>query len=189
MLLDEFANVGVIPHFETTISVARGRGVSLWLGIQSLSQLSARYGKENAQTILTNCGTKIALHGLDAETGKYISETLGEATVKSQRRSSTRLFGMLPSATVTVSDQENRRFLLTADEVRRIGTDQVIAVVGNLRPMLLTKRVYREPEREKAWCTGLGAAWAVMPLERIAAAPPPLPDGLRTRLLLPESSE
>jgi len=75
MLLDEFANIGTIPSFETTISLARGRGVSLWLGLQSLSQLEARYGSANARTILTNCGTKIALHGLDFETADYFSKT------------------------------------------------------------------------------------------------------------------
>ena len=49
VFLDEFANIGVIPHFETTISLARGRGVRLWLGIQSLSQLEARYGRSASQ--------------------------------------------------------------------------------------------------------------------------------------------
>lgn len=150
MLLDEFANIGVIPHFETTISVARGRGVSLWLGVQSLSQLVARYGKDNAQTILTNCSTKIALHGLDVETAKYLSETLGDGTVRSERHSRVRFFGLVPSASVTVADLETRRALLTPDEVRRIETEQAIAVVGNLRPMLLTKRFYGEPANEKA---------------------------------------
>ena len=76
LFLDEFANVGVVPHFETTISLARGRGVGIWLGIQSLSQLEARYGKANAQTILTNCATKIALCGLDVETAEYFSRCL-----------------------------------------------------------------------------------------------------------------
>ncbi len=183
MLLDEFANIGVIPHFETTISVARGRGVSLWLGVQSLSQLTARYGRENAQTILTNCGTKIALHGLDAETGKYLSETLGEATVRSKRRSATRLFGLLPSANVTVSDQESRRFLLTADEVRRIRTDQAIAVVGNLRPLLLTKQFYTEPVHEKAIAGGLGEAKALLPNTQQNILPL-MPEALKLPLLI-----
>jgi type IV secretion system protein VirD4 len=42
LFLDEFANIGVIPHFDSTISLARGRGVGVWLGVQSLSQLEQR---------------------------------------------------------------------------------------------------------------------------------------------------
>jgi type IV secretion system protein VirD4 len=59
--------VGPIPDFDTLIALARGRGISIWLGLQSLAQLEGRYGKSAAQTILTNCGTKLALPGLDFE--------------------------------------------------------------------------------------------------------------------------
>jgi len=69
MLLDEFANIGTIPNFETVISLARGRGVSMWLGIQSLGQLESRYGKANAQTIVSNCATKM---GSAHETEKIV---------------------------------------------------------------------------------------------------------------------
>ncbi len=183
MLLDEFANIGVIPHFETTISIARGRGVSLWLGVQSLSQLSARYGKDNAQTILTNCGTRIALHGLDVETAEYLSRTLGEGTVTSKRRSSLRLFGLLPSPNVTIADQETKRSLLTPDEVRRIRTKEAIAVVGNLRPWLLTKRLYTESSNEKVSAAPpLGKARGMLPAPKQEDPLPLLPEELRRPL-------
>jgi type IV secretion system protein VirD4 len=42
MMLDEFANIGTIPDFPTTISLARGRGVAISIGVQSLAQLEAR---------------------------------------------------------------------------------------------------------------------------------------------------
>ena len=185
LLLDEFANIGVIPHFETTISVVRGRGISLWLGIQSLSQLEARYGKANSQTIITNCATKIALHGLDIQTAKYLSETLGEATVSTSRQSVQRLFGLLPAPSVTVSDQQVRRSLLTPDEVRRIPADRAIVIVGNQRPLLLTKRYYAAPARTKASPTPpLGRALASLPQPALSAKsmPPPFPKELRTPL-------
>ena len=86
LFLDEFANIGLLPFFDTTISLARGRNLSIWLGIQSLSQLTARYGRANAQTILTNCATKIALSGLDVETAEYFSRSLGQKTECVPRR-------------------------------------------------------------------------------------------------------
>ena len=45
-MLDEFANIGKIPEFETTISLARGRGIALWLGVLSLSQINQTYGNQ-----------------------------------------------------------------------------------------------------------------------------------------------
>ena len=138
MLLDEFANVGTIPDFETTLSLARGRGLGIWMGIQSLGQLEARYGRAKAQTILSNCGTKVALSGLDVESAEYFSRTLGEETASVGK---TTRHGAL-NATYGYSRDEHGRRLLTADEVRRIGADESLAIVGNRRPMRLCKLFY-----------------------------------------------
>lgn len=174
MLLDEFANVGTIPNFETTISLARGRGVALWLGIQSLGQLEARYGKANARTIVSNCGTKVALSGLDVESAEYVSRALGEATVEG--RSSSR-HGTL-SPTYGATESEHGRRLLTPDEVRRIAGDSAIALVGNRRPLMLTKIWHRETARA-APGTALGEARGIALEAAAKDAPPEMPDELR----------
>ncbi len=176
MLLDEFANIGTIPNFETTISLARGRGVSIWLGVQSLGQLEARYGKANARTIVSNCATKIALAGLDVESAEYFSRALGERTV-TKRKLSTHLstpVSILGSYTSTRT--EHSRALLTPDEVRRIGADEAIAIVSNRRPMLLSKGFYSAGSfRAPAPCLGNAQAATV---ERQSAQPPPFPEEL-----------
>jgi type IV secretion system protein VirD4 len=188
-LLDEFANIGVIPSFDTTISLARGRGIGLWLGIQSLSQLEARYGKANAQTILTNCATKIALHGLDTTTARYFSETLGEGTVAAVRKARQKRSAFLPATSTTLTEHEHGRPLLTADEVRRLGRDQAIAVVSNLRPLLLPKYFYDLPSQEAASPdSGLGPAKSIslLPSSVRKLLPPPVPEELETAICLPE---
>ncbi|MGB8510753.1 MAG: type IV secretory system conjugative DNA transfer family protein [Pyrinomonadaceae bacterium] len=145
MMLDEFANIGTIPDFETTISLARGRGVALWLGVQSLSQLDKSYGRENAQTIITNCSTKIALHGLDYNTAKYVSDMLGESTIVAKRHG----FSFSPTGLISVSRHgtEHRKMLLTPDEVMRLSETEAIIRTGNKYPMTLKKGYYDEPAR------------------------------------------
>jgi type IV secretion system protein VirD4 len=145
MMLDEFANIGTIPDFETTISLARGRGVALWLGVQSLSQLDKSYGHANAQTIVTNCSTKIALHGLDYNTAKYVSDMLGESTIVAKRHG----FSFSPTGLVSVSRHgtEHRKMLLTPDEVMRLSETEAIVRTGNKYPMKLKKGYYDEPAR------------------------------------------
>ena len=192
LFLDEFANLGVIPHFETTISLARGRGVSLWLGIQSLSQIEARYGRANAQTILTNCGTKIALSGLDVETAEYFSRSLGQATRQTPRRTWQKRRLALIAGGVTDTVQDHARPLLTADEVRRIGSGEALAIIGNRRPVLLDKFVYTLAARS-AKTTRLGAALSAPlpvtpkakstgPCPSVDRPPPPLPQELEVLL-------
>ena len=182
VFLDEFANIGVIPHFETTISLARGRGVRLWLGIQSLSQLEARYGKPAAQTILTNCATKMALSGLDVETAQYFSRSLGEKTQTAPRRSWQKKRWSLFAGGMSDSVQEHSRWLLTPDEVRRLGTEEMLVITGNRRPLRIEKTVY-----DAAPCSArtvpLGEARTVpiaftSPATKKAPSPPPLPPDL-----------
>lgn len=184
LLLDEFANIGRLPAFETTISLARGRDIAIVLCLQSLSQLEGMYGRSHAQTILTNTGTKIALHGLDFDSADYISRSLGMTTVVTPRKSSHRRWFLWQPTSSTVSSGEHGRPLLTADEVRRIGVEEAIVIQGNLRPMLLGRSFYSSPACEGV-APALGEARTVT-LPRLTLAggpgssPPAFPSELET---------
>ena len=54
-LLDEFSNLPAIEDFSAMISAARSRNIKFHLIIQGLQQLTAKYGPNDAQTILGNC--------------------------------------------------------------------------------------------------------------------------------------
>jgi type IV secretion system protein VirD4 len=178
MFLDEFANIGTIPDFETTISLARGRGVALWLGVQSLSQLDKSYGHANAQTIITNCSTKIALHGLDYNTAKYVSDMLGESTIVAKRHS----FSFSPTGLISVGRHgtEHRKMLLTPDEVMRLSETEAIVRTGNKYPMKLKKGYYDEPAHT-ASTSALGEAITKdFPPLVLAGGAAPVGEGMET---------
>ena len=171
LFLDEFANIGRLPHFPTTISVARGRGLSLVLGVQSLSQLEGLYGRAGAATIRTNCATKLILHGLEFESAEQVSRALGDTTVWDELASRRPAEG-LPFTTVTShSEQHFQRRLLTADEVRRIGDHEMLILVSNLRP-IRARREFWDRAPVTAFAPPLGP-------ERLAS---PVPQPLRQRL-------
>lgn len=181
--LDEFGVIGALPDFEATIALARGRGMGFWLGVQSLSQLESVYGRSAAQTILTNCSTKIALGGLDVETAEYFSRSLGQGTIARKMRSWQRKRFVLLASTMGDALQEQGRFLLTADEVRRLSDEQMLVVTGNRRAMLLSKTRYQAlPKNAKA--RPLGAAQTLhfqeqeIALTKQTKGLPPLPDDL-----------
>src|SRR5262249_14678956 len=157
-------------------SLARGRGVSIWLGVQSLGQLEARYGKANAQTILSNCSTKIALSGLDFESADYISKSLGERTVSQPRVTR---HGILRTTYSRVTEHHSRK-LLTRAEVRRIGRHQAIVISGNRRPMMIQKIFYDEP-CSTASSSALGQPRAVAVSNRTKEEIPAMPEILLSR--------
>jgi type IV secretion system protein VirD4 len=135
IFFDEFANVGSIPNFATEITVCRGRDIAFVLGVQSVSQIEALYGRENARTIIENCQTRIALAGLGFESAREVSQALGKQTIVTQSRSVTPT-GLIQTS-VTNSASESARDLLTPDEVRQIGEREMIVISTNRRPMWL----------------------------------------------------
>ena len=60
-LLDEFANIGIIPLIATIAATARSRKLGLSIGIQGVDQLDRNYGKENAQNLLNNLKEEMGL--------------------------------------------------------------------------------------------------------------------------------
>ena len=76
-LLDEFANIGLIPKFEKLIATICSREISASIILQAQSQLKAIY-KDNADTIVGNCDSTLFLGGKEKTTLKELSETLGK---------------------------------------------------------------------------------------------------------------
>lgn len=140
LFLDELANIGHIPEFASEVTVARGRDIALVLGIQSLAQLDALYGRANASTIIDNAQTKIALAGLANDSAELISRELGDTTIMIPRQS--RTDGGMHHSSNTYSEVDSRRRLMTADEVRRIKEEELIVIITNRRPLQLRRFTY-----------------------------------------------
>ena len=88
-LLDEFANIGQIPNFDTLIATIRSREISASIILQSQSQLKTIY-KDAADTIVGNCDVTLFLGGKEKSTLKEISELLGKETIDSLSQSENR---------------------------------------------------------------------------------------------------
>ncbi len=80
-VLDEFANCPPLDAIETIISVARSRGMRLFLFVQSFAQLTSVYGKEISNIIQDNAAL-CYLKTTTVETAEVIAKKLGKATIQ-----------------------------------------------------------------------------------------------------------
>ena len=133
-LLDEFANIGEIPDFETLIATIRSREISVSIILQTKSQLKAKY-KDNADTIEGNCDTVLFLGGKEKSTLKDLSESLGKETIDLFNTSLTR--GQSESSGVNY--QKLGRELKTQDELQVMDNTQCILQIRGVRPFLSRK--------------------------------------------------
>ncbi len=81
LLLDNFADTGIIPDFNRKIATMRQYHISASITLQSLAQLEAMYD-EAAKTIIGNCDTRLFLGSPEIDTCKKISDMLGVTNVR-----------------------------------------------------------------------------------------------------------
>lgn len=88
LFLDEFTSTR-FPDIEAWINRFAEYGMVCMLGYQSNSQLSLRYSRDYADSILSSCGTKIVFNTGHPETAEKFSSALGTKDVwyQSQSRS------------------------------------------------------------------------------------------------------
>lgn len=123
LLLDEARNIGKIPNLDKLVAVARSRGISVVMGLQSLAQLEAVYGKDAMQTMLDCADTVVYLGGGRSEaTTDAVSGWAGQATIDTRSVSS----GKGAAAQATVSHQRAGRALLGQDEVARLSAGEAL---------------------------------------------------------------
>ncbi len=120
LLVDE-AGRTAIPSLADHCNNVVGRGVSLWLAIQSLSQLEAVYSKARAQVLKDNMESQIYYRPTDLATAEYLEHRMGRKS--GYARSQT----LREGAESSHGQSEQGVPLMTAQEVMQMKDEQVIA--------------------------------------------------------------
>jgi type IV secretion system protein VirD4 len=133
-LLDEFANIGMIPNFEKLIATIRSREISACVILQAQSQLKSIY-KDNMDTIIGNMDTTLFLGGKEKTTLEEISKMLGKETVD------------MYNTSISKGNQESHsqnfqklgKDLMSVDEIAVMDGAKCILQVRGERPFLSKK--------------------------------------------------
>lgn len=129
VLYDEFGH-STIPNFVSTANTIRAYKVSLSIVLQSIAQLSAKYGKDTAQAIQGGFHTAIAYAGSDPETAIFFERIIGK----------TRYY-QTPDYLNPI-EQYREQSLILSNEIRTMKSEEVLIVSGNQDPVLIPSRAY-----------------------------------------------
>lgn len=125
-ILDEFANIGLIPNFENLIGTIRSRNMSATVILQTLSQLDTLY-KGSADTIIGNCDTFVFLGGKERSSLKFVNELLGKQTINDSNASRS-------YQNASVQETKIARDLMTKDEISKMPKNKCIVSINGLAP-------------------------------------------------------
>lgn len=140
VLYDEFGH-STLPNFVSTANTIRGYRVSLSIVLQSIAQLSARYGRDYAQSIQGGFNTAIAYAGSDPETASYFERVMGKTRVYQYHDPTAGSGHRTPTSHHEIYREEN---LMNSGEIRTMPSDSVLIVSGNQQPALIASRGYFE---------------------------------------------
>ncbi len=143
-LLDEFANIGLIPNFEIYIATMRSREMSVNVILQNVAQLKSLYEK-TWETITGNCDTLLFLGGKEQSTCEYISKMIGKTTIDLRTTS----ISKGQSGSYSNSGQVVGRELITPDEVGLLGGNECILSIRGVRPFKSRKYIIEKHKRYK----------------------------------------
>ena len=133
LLIDE-AGRTAIPSLADHATTVVGRGIYLWVAIQSLSQLEVVYGRPRAQVLRDNMETHLYYRPADLATAEHIERCLGRQSAYAH------------STTLREGEETSQGLseqgipLLTSQEIRQLKDEEIIGFHRNLPPFRM-KRV------------------------------------------------
>src|SRR6266699_4992547 len=133
LLIDE-AGRTAIPSLADHATTVVGRGISLLLAIQSLSQLEAVYGKARAQVLKDNMESQIYYRPSNQETADYLEHCLGRVSAYAHSTS------VREGEETSLGLSEQGVPLLTSQDIKQMQDEEIIGFHRRLPPFQL-KRV------------------------------------------------
>lgn len=129
ILYDEFGH-STIPGFVSVANTIRGYRVSLSIVLQSISQLSARYGQDYARSIQGGFTAYLTYSGSDPETARFFEQVSGKVIEHTEAEEQ------------DGQSQHHEYNLLNADAVRRLGENEALLVSSNRYPAIIRTKPY-----------------------------------------------
>ena len=149
---DEFTAVGRVGVITTTAAFLAGYNLRLLTVVQAMSQLDAVYGDKEARTFATNHGLLILFAPREQRDADEYSAMLGQFTERATSRGRSRSFSGQGSSSVSSNESDQRRALLLPQEFKELGSERLVVIFENCKPILGEKIRYH---REKVFTSRL----------------------------------
>jgi len=142
---DEFTAMGRVGVITAAAAFLAGYNLRLLTVVQAMSQLDAVYGDKEARTFATNHGLQILYAPREQRDADEYSAMLGHFTERATSRGRSRSFSQHGHSSVSRNESEQRRALLLPQEFKELGSERLVVICENCKPILGEKiRYHRE---------------------------------------------
>ncbi len=139
---DEFTAMGRVGVISSAAAFLAGYNLRLLTVVQAMSQLDAVYGDKEARTFATNHGLQILYAPREQRDADEYSAMLGQFTERATSRGRSRSFSEHGHSSVSRNESEQRRSLLLPQEFKELGSERLVVIFENCKPILGEKIRY-----------------------------------------------
>ena len=147
---DEFAAMGRVGVISSAAAFLAGYNLRLLTVVQAMSQLDAVYGEKDARTFATNHGLQILYAPREQRDADEYSAMLGHFTERAMSRGRSRSFSEHGHSSVSRNESDQRRALLLPQEFKELGSERLVVIFENCKPILGEKIRYHRDKVFKA---------------------------------------
>jgi type IV secretory pathway TraG/TraD family ATPase VirD4 len=143
-VLDEFDKLGKMEELHMNMGIHNGYGIHYMLIFQSLNQLNTLYGQNHS--FLAHCRTSIFYQpgAGELQSAELISKICGVESISRANVSYSGGRGNVAYSNRSLSQQDQQRNLINADEVIKLPMDSALLVCQGIPPAIIKKNVYYE---------------------------------------------
>lgn len=144
-VLDEFAVLGPMRSVELAAGLMAGFGVKLWIVLQDLNQVKKTY-RDSWETFIGNAGVTTFWSNADKTTLDYVSERLGQTTIRLKHRNDTTMNQMMGGASGRREELRVQRLSAPHELEQMLARDEmaILVMVAGRAPTVLQRVVYYE---------------------------------------------
>jgi type IV secretion system protein VirD4 len=139
---DEFTAMGRVSVISSAAAFLAGYNLRLLTVVQAMSQLDAVYGDKDARTFATNHGLQILFAPREQRDADEYSAMLGQFTERATSHGRSRSFSQHGHSSVSTNESQQRRALLLPQEFKELGSERLVVIVENCKPILAEKIRY-----------------------------------------------
>jgi type IV secretion system protein VirD4 len=139
---DEFTAMGRVGVISSATAFLAGYNLRLLTVVQAMSQLDAVYGDKEARTFATNHGLQILYAPREQRDADEYSAMLGQFTERATSRGRSRSFSGQGHSSVSHNESDQRRSLLLPQEFKELGSERLVVIFENCKPILGEKIRY-----------------------------------------------
>lgn len=146
IILDEISSLQKLPSLLDGLSQSRQFGGAFVIGLHSISQLRAVYGRDNTETITSLCRNKLFFAAADPDTAEYCSTNLGYQEIEEVKEGISYGANEIRDGVNLNTQKSNKKIVIAAELLNMRALQAYLKFAGHFPVSKISFKIKKRPK-------------------------------------------